>query len=232
MNTCKCETCSCGNNFDGKTFINIVLDESYSMDATKRATISGFNEYVGSFRNRDNVFVTLTKFNTSSHVVYSDVPAKNVPDLNGDSYRPYGGTALFDAVADSCAAMERFVTHRDRVLVVIITDGEENSSKEVRTKDAIKNVIRNKENLGNWTFTYLAANQDAWSTGMNLGMNKGNTFTWVSTPQGTSYAYNIMTRSTANYLDSNVQSVNDFYENEGTINNTPDTDTENTAKVL
>jgi hypothetical protein len=57
---------------------------------------------------------------------------------------------------------------------VILTDGEENASREF-TPQQIRDLIRSREATGTWTFVYLAANQDAWAVGGQLGIDPGNT---------------------------------------------------------
>ena len=54
-----------------------------------------------------------------------------------------------------------------------MTDGEENSSREW-TLQGIRELVRSKESLGNWTFVFLGANLDAFAQGANLGVARPN----------------------------------------------------------
>ena len=165
--------------------VSIVLDESGSMQACQDATISGFNEYLTTLRQLNGtVQVTLTKFNTQrTEVVYAGRPLNQVPDLDKTTYKPVDGTPLYDAIASTIHANQQALkkTHADQVLCVIITDGEENSSKQY-TREKIVKLMKSCESNG-WTFVYLGANQDAWAIGQTLGMAKANTmsYTYAST---------------------------------------------------
>lgn len=57
------------------------------------------------------------------------------------------------------------------VILVIMTDGYENSSTEDPAGDKVKEIIGQKEDEG-WNFFYLGANQDAWATGNQLGFGQ------------------------------------------------------------
>jgi len=61
----------------------------------------------------------------------------------------------------------------DKAITVIMTDGEENSSREW-TLQGIRELIKSKEAAGIWTFVFLGANLDAFAQGVNLGVAKAN----------------------------------------------------------
>ena len=52
---------------------------------------------------------------------------------------------------------------------MIVTDGQENSSKEF-TRAKIREMIKHQQSAYNWQFTFLAANQDAFAEGASLGI--------------------------------------------------------------
>jgi hypothetical protein len=55
----------------------------------------------------------------------------------------------------------------ERVLCVVMTDGEENSSRET-TGEQVKQIIGSRETQGDWTFVYIGASPDAWAQDMGL----------------------------------------------------------------
>ena len=59
----------------------------------------------------------------------------------------------------------------ENVLCVIITDGQENASKEF-TADDVKKRIEHQQKVYQWEFIFLAANQDAFAAGGSLGLSK------------------------------------------------------------
>jgi hypothetical protein len=93
------------------------------------------------------------------------------------------------------------------VIMVIMTDGEENSSTEDRTGEAVSAWIKQREEDDGWNFFYLGANQDAWSTGAGLGLGAGSTsFNYAATSQGHRHAMGAVTTATKlrKTTDSNV----------------------------
>lgn len=205
--------CVCNCVPTGRTLIGVVIDESGSMFRCAGATISGFNEFLQTQKRakaKDEVLVTLTKFHDLVSVVYSNKPLDKAPELNSSTYSPGGSTALYDAVARTVREIEKEVKAGDRVLFLIITDGQENASKE-STKESIVSLVKSKESLGNWTFTYMGANQDAWSTGIGLGIPQANSINYVSTAGGTTKGFNVMSNSTLRYRGGNSAIDTNFY---------------------
>lgn len=188
---------------NNRTIINIVLDETGSMNSCRDSTISSFNEYINSQKNLEGeCLVSLTMFSlawgsspeTYVRDSYRNLPISNVPDLTPDKFVPNGGTNLYDAIGSTIRRIEKTVDSRDNILVVIITDGDENSSREY-TLDSIKTLVSEKEKEG-WTFVYLGANQDAWQVGARFGLSKGQTMTYdVANMAGTMATLNAATTS-------------------------------------
>jgi Mg-chelatase subunit ChlD len=55
----------------------------------------------------------------------------------------------------------------ERVLCLIVTDGEENSSRET-TRQQVTEIIRALEGRGDWTFVYLGVRPDRFVQDMDL----------------------------------------------------------------
>jgi|SRR3990172_1726418 len=165
-----------------KTLVNFILDESGSMDCCRDATISGFNEYLKTLNKiKGNVSFSLTKFNsTKVDTVYVNKSIKDIVDLSRDTYIPDACTPLYDAIGSMVTKVGNDAKNK-KVLTIIMTDGQENSSKEY-TREKIVNLIKEKESEGNWSFVYLGANQDAWLVGQSIGItSQANTFTYDPT---------------------------------------------------
>ena len=164
--------------------INFVLDKSGSMDVIRDATISGFNEFKNDqAREEGNAFFTLTLFDTQFHTVCKAVPVREVPDLDYASYAPGECTALYDAIGYTMRLTDEFVAlHKpDQVLFVIMTDGEENSSREF-TRQRIFEMIRDRQTLAEYEFIYLGANQDSYAAGHDMGLRDGRMIDWAANP--------------------------------------------------
>ena len=63
------------------------------------------------------------------------------------------------------------------VIVVVVTDGEENSSRE-HTAETVKALIKDQQEKYGWEFIFLAAGQDAIATGAGYGFAAGNSMTF------------------------------------------------------
>jgi len=198
----------------GRTIIAYVLDESGSMADCQDAVRSGFAEFLGTLRRApgaDQAAFFLVKFNTAVFPVHRGVPLAQVPDLTPRTYEPDGNTALYDAVMEVIAGVDRRLASEDRVLVIVHTDGQENSSRRFG-KDEVAAAIRECEARGNWTFVYLGADQDAWTEGIGLGMSGTNTATYHANARGTRATYRRMARNTAAWVTSQVPRSDRFWD--------------------
>lgn len=160
---------------DGHVRAYIVLDETGSMGFIEEQTITGYNEYMQTLKEKtENVLVTLVKFNACKgvRVEYSAKMLGDVPELTKEGYKPYCGTPLYDAIGETIRKAEEEATVNDKTLIIVQTDGYENASKEY-TIDAIKKLIADKEEEG-WTFAFIGADQNAWGAGKGMGFAKGN----------------------------------------------------------
>lgn len=191
------------------TVIAFVLDESGSMEDCKDATISGFNEYVNSLKKKDGeVGFRLTRFNSETLKFPVEVySVKCVNLLDQDCYNPDGNTPLYDAIGHVINNLQTQSCHSN-ILVVIMTDGEENASREY-DKDEISKLIKESEDKG-WTFVYLGANQDAWDVGMQLGFNSGNILQFNTAD--IVETFNTLSNSTNIFIDTGSVQTNAFFE--------------------
>jgi Mg-chelatase subunit ChlD len=155
-----------------RTIIIVLLDESGSMESTKVETIDSFNDFI--FKQKelktDQAVLYFIKFNEETSVVYENEPIESVAQLTAETYIPNGMTALYDAIVKSVHIVDKNIEPEDRVVCVIITDGEENSSKEANL-DSVKKIITYKESEKNWSFVYIGQQPEKWSkeTGSSLG---------------------------------------------------------------
>ena len=131
---------------------------------------------------------------------------QDAPIFTSENYFARGWTALYDAIGRTVnslgvelAAMPEN-ERPDKVLVMILTDGLENSSHKFTDKQ-IKDMIQHQESVYNWTFIYLGANQDSFAVGAGLGIQGVNTMNWMPDPQGTRYAYTSMSNYARSYRE-------------------------------
>ena len=187
------------------TDITFILDRSGSMQSIKDDTIGGFNEFLDSQKKLPGeCTLSLVQFDDKYEVVYENKPISKAPKLK---LEPHGMTALLDAVGRTINNVgERLSAldedkRPDSVLMVIITDGQENSSREFNNQQ-IKDMIEHQTNVYNWTFVYIGANQDAFNTGTSMGIAGANTMTYAANAVGTRAFYSSISRNIGDFRDS------------------------------
>jgi len=174
-----------------RPIINVILDRSGSMSVMKDATIEMFNEYLEG--NRDSRW-TLTQFDSGYDGVECDTmyvarKGEKVPRLNPDTYQPRGMTPLYDAIGVTLRKLDDYLKGQNgnarKVVVVIITDGQENASVEF-SQNAIKRLVKEREDMG-WQFMYLASGLNAEYESQLIGVTRGQTISYdpQSVPQAT-----------------------------------------------
>lgn len=182
------------------THVLLVVDKSGSMAHLAKDVCGGFNSYVDDLRaDTDGRYrLTVALFDTRYDLIANAAELKDVPVLDSTTYKPRGMTALLDAIGKTITDFEATVPELgdgDRVLLVVQTDGEENSSREFAT-DAIRRLITDREAGGRWSCIFLGAGIDAWSTSRDLGFDHGSTISVDNSSHGTRSTYSGITRAT------------------------------------
>ena len=159
--------------------ITFVIDESSSMYYDKENVRNGFNTFMEEQRKeiKGDATVSLYKFNSEVTNVFFMEDVKNIPDLNEYNYSPNGITALYDAIGiaiDETGKKLASMREEDRpskVIVVIMTDGAENSST-IYSLSRINEMISLQEKTYSWKFVYLGAELADRKQANQLGFSK------------------------------------------------------------
>lgn len=211
------------------TSVNVIIDQSGSMAHLTNDTIGGFNQFLSEQKQVEGEAVfTLCLFSTHYHVPHNFVKLAEVPNLTDKLYHPAGGTALLDAIGTTVNQVSAKINAMpeeekpSKVIFLIITDGEENSSREF-TKEQIKNLVTTHQN-NNWNFVFMGANIDAISEGSSLGIASNNSMNYNASSVGTKDLYQSVSRSLQSYRSSNIKGQVDFF-------NQPPASTPNTAST-
>ena len=157
--------------------IVFIIDESGSMQGSNDDVIGGFNSFIERQKeeNTGKITMSLYKFNDVVSRVIDNKPASKIKNLTNEDYTPGGFTALFDAIGHAILETDKNISELpatsrpDKVMVVIITDGQENASKEFSAK-AIKSSISTHEELLNWSFIFLGSGLDDFRDAEALGI--------------------------------------------------------------
>jgi hypothetical protein len=146
----------------------LVIDCSGSMNSHREQTIQSVNSFLAGQRESDvKTKITNVFFNDTVNR-HDSKPVQEMPELSLDSYRCHGSTALFDAIGHT---ITRHQPQPDELtMVVIMTDGMENASKEF-SLSAVKRLIEEKTKEG-WLFTFLGADLSSSRDADDLGIRK------------------------------------------------------------
>ena len=190
------------------THIAVVLDRSGSMGAIREETIDGFNEFLNDQKGAESIAtLTLTQFDTEFQLVHSFKHINQVPVLNHKTYIPRGCTALYDAIGltiNSCGEQLAEMVEDERpekVIFVILTDGEENSSCKFSYEE-IQQMIEHQKRKYNWEFIFMGANMDAIEMASQFGIGADRAVNFHSDKKGTQLNYESMSK-VVSHLRSN-----------------------------
>ena len=198
----------------------IILDESGSMGSIENQIISGFNETVQIIKGiqkkfpEQEHFITLISFNgLGRKLLHIADPVNKLNEINTESYNPEATTPLFDAIGFAITKLRK-ITEKEKncnVLVTIMTDGEENASKEYSGIDIKKMIEDLKQNK--WTFTYIGTDHDVDQIAINLSIT--NTLLFEKNEEGISNMFAKEKMARENYyqkIRNKENTENNFFE--------------------
>jgi uncharacterized protein YegL len=165
-----------------KVLVNFIQDRSGSMASAWEETLSGFRAFVNDLREKAKgteveYLFSLTTFDTQ---VETPILAAPIDDVDVDELKkhgPRGMTALWDAVGTTIKNTEDNPQGAEKIVVVIVTDGQENSSREW-SKERLHKAIDAKLSAGNWTFTYLGTQPETWNDAATIGVSSFSSATY------------------------------------------------------
>lgn len=201
-----------------KTDITIILDRSGSMESVKSDTIGGFNSFLSEQQKVEGeASLSLVQFDDQYETVYLDKDINSADKLNDFTFQPRGSTALFDAVGRTINSVgQRLASlpedeRPDKVLMVVMTDGFENASREFNSAK-ISEMINHQRNVYKWEFMFIGANQDAVLSAKEIGIPAGAALTYAANTVGTEMAFNMVADKIKNYRVSSNAAALQFNE--------------------
>lgn len=205
-----------------KTHVYMILDSSGSMGSIWDQAINHFNEQVDDLKKRSkehDIDVSLITFNSDVTIARRLHQVSTVRKISREDYSPSGGTALFDAIGYAIDDLQKHAKdlqdENTGVLFLIVTDGEENSSKEYSRAN-----LRSRMDLlktQGWTFTFLAANVDPMEIHQTFGVSVNNIQVYDATEKGMTDGTYASTVASSGYFGSRsagLRSVDNFYTND------------------
>lgn len=191
--------------------IVFILDKSGSMYPLEGDTIGGFNGLIDKQKeagNGDKALVSVVLFNNRSQLLYERLPLNEITQMTKKDYSTQGTTALLDAMGDTITQLAKsYETDeylaskaKPKVLCVIITDGQENASREYTYEDIHKLISAQQEK--GWEFLFLGANIDAIKEASRLGIRQSNAATYRNDSVGVQKNFKAVHRAMASYAEA------------------------------
>ena len=193
------------------THIIFLIDRSGSMSIIKESVLSGFNNLIREQKkiNVGETKLSLYQFDTFFQCDYEMVDISDVSILTEDGFSPRGGTALYSSLGKLIADYGKKLSSLEeskrpkRVLVVTITDGENNSvlleEKKQYTQQEVFDMIKHQQEKYSWEFAYIGANQDSWKVGNGLSIDGSKTLNYTANHSGSIAMFHTLNDSVTNY---------------------------------
>lgn len=204
------------------TYYQFILDASGSMSNCRHETLQNLNLHLKTIQNLQIEFpeqifkVSLTLFNTRLSQKWQYKSPLDIQPLLLNDYNTEGSTALLDAIGTQIHEIqhrfgEQMESNEATVVMVILTDGEENSSR-FYDFPFISKTIKKLEETGKWTFTFLGTDIDAFHVGEMLSIKKENTMQFDKREMGRTFKH--LNNSLINYsINKQMGKLNDDFLN-------------------
>lgn len=180
------------------TELVFILDKSGSMQGLEKDTIGGFNSMLKKQQKiKGDCNITTVLFNDKYELLHDRLNIKSIDIMTNEEYKVGGMTALLDAVGmtiDKIVNVQKRTADEykaKKVMFVIITDGEENSSKEY-SPSKVKNQIEYQTQKFNWEFVFLGANIDAVETANKIGIKENRATNFHADEEGVALNFEVM----------------------------------------
>ena len=168
---------------DGLIHVCFVLDESGSMSSSTSDVKGGFKTVIEEQKAqaKGGCIISLFKFSSTVNQIYL---GKDVNEIDGDNldYSAHGMTAMNDGIATAIDSVGKWLADMDeserpeKNLVVIMTDGTENFSKEF-TIEQVREKIAHQTDKYNWSFIYMGTDvtDSSYANSLTFGLKNCTT---------------------------------------------------------
>ena len=191
----------------GLTELVFILDKSGSMGGLETDTIGGYNSMLAKQQEVEGeCHITTVLFDNNYELLHDRIDIKAVSPISEKEYQVGGSTALLDAIGRTIHKIGNAQKHTaddyraEKVMFVIITDGEENSSREYSAEKIKAQIERQKEKYG-WEFVFLGANIDAIETAGRFGISADRAQNYHSDSEGVELNFRIISEAVAKYRE-------------------------------
>ena len=189
------------------TELVFILDKSGSMSGLEKDTIGGFNSMLEQQRKVDGeCVITTVLFDNRYELLHDRIDIRAVQPMTEQEYFVGGSTALLDAIGKTIHKIGTVQKNTaedyraEKVMFVIITDGEENASRYFSSAQIRQMIQHQKERYG-WEFIFLGANIDAVETAGRSGIDADRAVDYVPDGEGTELNFRIMSQTVATFRE-------------------------------
>lgn len=188
-----------------ETELVFILDKSGSMGGLEEDTIGGYNAMLKKQKMlAGDCRITTVLFNNGYELLHDRVDIKEVSPITSKEYQVGGTTALLDAIGMTIYKVDHIQKDMneeccsENVMFVIITDGEENSSREYSV-ERVKALIEQQKIKHEWEFIFLGANIDAVKAAGRFGISPDRAQNYHADSQGVELNFRVMSDAVAVY---------------------------------
>ena len=187
------------------TELIFILDKSGSMAGLESDTIGGYNAMLTKQKAIEGPCrITTALFDNRYQLLHDRIDIQAVSPLTDKDYQAGGTTALLDAMGQTLHKIINVQKktdpdyRADQVIVVVITDGQENASREY-SPDMIKKMVETQQKDYGWEFIFLGANIDAIVTAGAFGIAPDRAMDYLADSQGTELNYQVLSQSIGSF---------------------------------
>lgn len=210
----------------------VILDKSGSMSSVKDVTREGVNTNIKGMKKdaqenpEQHHYFSLVTFSYPEKIEYVRwmVPHGETMELANEDYIPDGGTALLDAIGLSINRLRKEIQPKlddgsAVALVTIMTDGEENSSKEYNHA-GVEALTKELQELKDtpWTITYIGSAPSARATAASMGISNANFAAYTPDQVGTQAVFDKLSYARSSYTKgikgSSLKACANFFDDE------------------
>lgn len=189
------------------TELVFILDKSGSMSGLEKDTIGGYNSMLEQQQKVDGeCVITTVLFDNHYELLHDRIDIRAIQPITEKEFFVGGSTALLDAIGKTIhkiGTVQKNTTEdyrAEKVMFVIITDGEENASRHDSSMQIREMIQRQKERYG-WEFIFLGANIDAVDTAGRFGIDADRAVDYVPDGEGTELNYRMMSETVATFRE-------------------------------
>lgn len=176
-----------------------VIDESGSMYTSVNDVVGGFKSVIDEQKAVKDGACTVSLYRFSNNVKESFL-GKDINDVPQFEYHTGGMTALYDGVGTAIDNVGKWLSDMkeedrpDKTMVVIMTDGAENNSREY-SASKVKEMIKHQEEKYSWEFVYMGFDLTNIDDAKTLGFKN----VAVTSKMGLSNTYDVINKMSSSY---------------------------------